>query len=110
MHWPSCLIVTVVPVVMNTVLFQWQIVVAFLFVAADIAIVALHHLILHVCTNQGQVLQIFFHERLLSGELAELLAVLINHIKSSIEHGYFLSQLLLAQLIACAMAALTFIE
>lgn len=83
MHWPSRLIVTVV-VISAALRFRWLIVIALLFVAADIIVVAalmLHqHLILHVCTNQGQVLQIFFHESLLSGELAELLAVLINHI------------------------------
>ena len=61
MHRLSGLIVTV------AVLFQWLLV-AFLFIAADIiffnvTIAALlhHHLILHVCTNQSQVLQIFFH-------------------------------------------------
>ena len=113
MHWPSGLIIVTV-----AVLFQWLLV-AFLFIAADIivfvvAIAALllhHHLILHVCTNQSQVLQIFFHKRLLSCELAELLAVLINHIKSSIKHGYLLSKLLLiVQLVTCAMTASTFVE
>ena len=70
MHRLSGLIVTV------DVLFQWLLitVVAFLFIAADViffvvTIAALlhHHLILHVCTNQSQVLQIFFHKSLLSG-------------------------------------------
>ena len=69
MHRLSGLIVTV------AVLFQWLLitVVAFLFIAADIIVFIVtaallhHHLILHVCTNQSQVLQIFFHKSLLSG-------------------------------------------
>ena len=70
MHRLSGLIVTV------AVLFQWLLIssiVAFLFNAADIIVFVVtaallhHHLILHVCTNQSQVLQIFFHKSLLSG-------------------------------------------
>lgn len=69
----------------------------FQFIFGAIIAVAIRQFLLrlNVLAEDGQVLQVFLHEGLLSGQLRELLAMLVNHIKSPIEQADFLSKLLL---------------
>ena len=67
------------------------------------------HFVLHVLTDQCQVLEVFFHYRFLSRQLRELLAVLVDHIQSSIKHADLVPELSLARFIASAIVVLALI-